>query len=73
MAGIYGGGDVLESRSFAFGEVELTRDSRGLWLFRVKVAKGGVPHWRFPEFGAIGYRTTKQDYEGDERAMDGEG
>lgn len=69
MGELYGGGDVLDSRTFAFGEVELTKDSRGLWLFRVKVAKGGVPHWRFPEFGAIGYRTKEQAYAGAERAM----
>jgi hypothetical protein len=66
---LYGGGDVLDGRAFAFGYVEITLDSRGFWLFRVKSSEGGVPHWRFPSFGAIGYRTPEDAYAGAVRAM----
>ncbi len=66
MAGLYGGGDVLATKEMDCGTVELTQDSRGLWLYRVK--RGGVPHWRYAEWSALGYRTQAAAYDAVARA-----
>ena len=67
MSNLYGGGEVLQSRETSPGfVVELTQDSRGLWLYRVK--RGGVPHWRYAEWSALGYRKPADAYAAVERA-----
>lgn len=67
MAGLYGGGDVLQSKTMPCGVVELTQDSRGLWLYRVR-SESGVPHWRYAKWSALGYRKPDDAYAAVERA-----